>query len=786
MSHDFVGNYIQGKSDTHGGAIYNEGTIGNITGNFISNQAEQVGNQSVRGGALYNKGQVGDIIGDFINNSLSSTSSYVLGGAIANDTSATIEQLQGSFIGNSIATTAADKIARGGAISTRTSLTFKSGGSTQIISGNTTQTADGTKDYNAIYVADTGKYITFDTSSGGAWVLNDTIDVGGATSANTSNTFHFVATGDDTVNEGTTTQYVVVNNALINTKYVNVENTTLKFGAYTHEENSDTVLHASGRGEFVSADGEADTSLRLTNAVFDLANGYRDVVSLNKFEVMADDAGIYNGYVHLNLDIANSTSDVLYVDDTISGTTKLILHANSDSTTDGKFYFAYSNNDYSDGSNPLDAFKVYRVYKSPYMFDINYAASGDENFVIKDTDKEGNYNNAWYLTMNDTVNNGQFVEDDTTGGDDNTGTGGDDNTGTGGDDNTGTGGDDNTGTGGDDNTGTGGDDNSGNNNGDISGGDSSSIQSNAPIKVYPEVMAAIALPTAALTQSDGMVDNIMRNVAGLYSLKVRPTTNIWADTDYISANTKAPVEVESKVWGLESGLDLQTDIYNKLGVFVSYRQGTHDITGKGDKYYSTTSSEIEIDSYLAGLYYYHHKRNFYTFANVYGGIQQADITTSDGISFDTDGMEFGAGIEFGYTIGFANDFVLTPSLGVSYKHISYDDTNDNIAGKEYSFGDVSQAQAEATLKFSKAYNTTIGFGELYVKPGVVQTFNLGDDVKVTDMSEIEAIDDMTLGSVEIGAQHNINSNFSLNAWGTYTFGSDYDSTAAGLGLRYSW
>ncbi|MBE6451694.1 MAG: hypothetical protein E7016_07025, partial [Alphaproteobacteria bacterium] len=462
ISGDFIGNSAKGRGKSHGGAIYNKGTIGNITGNFISNKSEQVKGANLRGGAIYNEKSIGNIIGDFINNSLVSSSSYVQGGAIANDTNATIESIQGSFIGNNVSTSSTDSMARGGAIFTRENLTFKTGGQTQVISGNTTTDSNGVKDYNAIYVADNSKYITFDTSSGGAWILNDTIDVGGALTANTSNTFHFVAQGDDTVNEGTTSQYVAVNNALVNTKYVNVENTTLKFGEYTHEANSDKVLHAEGKGEFVSADGSSDTSVRLTNAVFDLANGYRDVLSLKKFEVIADDAGKYNGYVHLNLDIANGTSDVLYVDGTISGKTKLIVHADSDAQTDKKFYFAYSKNEFTADDDPLSYFSVYRVYKSPFMYDVNYAAVGGANFAVADADKEGDeYKNAWYLTMNSTVNNGQFVEDDNTGGDDNTGTGGDDNTGTGGDDNTGTGGDDNTGTGGDDNTGTGGDDNTG-------------------------------------------------------------------------------------------------------------------------------------------------------------------------------------------------------------------------------------------------------------------------------------------------------------------------------------
>ena len=79
---DFVGNYATGYSETYGGAIYNWGTLGNITGDFIGNYAS---GSSVLGGAIYNeRGTIGNITGDFIGNYAVSDSSYATGGAIAN------------------------------------------------------------------------------------------------------------------------------------------------------------------------------------------------------------------------------------------------------------------------------------------------------------------------------------------------------------------------------------------------------------------------------------------------------------------------------------------------------------------------------------------------------------------------------------------------------------------------------------------------------------------------------------------------------------------------------
>jgi hypothetical protein len=222
-----------------------------------------------------------------------------------------------------------------------------------------------------------------------------------------------------------------------------------------------------------------------------------------------------------------------------------------------------------------------------------------------------------------------------------------------------------------------------------------------------------------------------------------------------------------------------------LGTFISYRKGTHEISGEGEEYYSTIASEIEIESYLAGLYYYHKDSNFYTFASIYGGIQKAELTTDDAMSFDTDGIELGAQLELGYSMKLGRNFVLTPSIGASYTRIMYDDAED-IAGKKYEFGDIAQAKAQASLKLSHIYKSMVGFGEFYVKPSIIQTFNVGDNTKITGLDEIETMEDVTLGRIEMGAQHNLTGNFSVNAWGSYTYGSDYNAAAAGLGLKYNW
>lgn len=87
---NITGNFIGNTSYHYGGAIYNyKSHIGNITGNFINNVA-QYGNA----GAIDNDGYIGNITGNFIGN----ISQDNFGGAIYNP--GTIGNITGDFVGN--------------------------------------------------------------------------------------------------------------------------------------------------------------------------------------------------------------------------------------------------------------------------------------------------------------------------------------------------------------------------------------------------------------------------------------------------------------------------------------------------------------------------------------------------------------------------------------------------------------------------------------------------------------------------------------------------------------
>ena len=120
---DFIENYVEITGNGFGGAISNlDGTIGAINSNFIGNYVDASGD--VHGGAIHNANTITSINGDFIYNTSSSENSHSYGGAISNRQGGKIDEISGNFIGNytyNTANAAADESqnlnALGGAIS---------------------------------------------------------------------------------------------------------------------------------------------------------------------------------------------------------------------------------------------------------------------------------------------------------------------------------------------------------------------------------------------------------------------------------------------------------------------------------------------------------------------------------------------------------------------------------------------------------------------------------------------------------------------------------------------
>ena len=104
---NFIGNTIFSENKTsgygtytYGGAIYNVGTIGNIFGSFIENKSIN-NNKGSAGGAIYNSGAtIGNITGDFIANEADYGGAIYNVGEYYNSQNSVIGDITGDFIGN--------------------------------------------------------------------------------------------------------------------------------------------------------------------------------------------------------------------------------------------------------------------------------------------------------------------------------------------------------------------------------------------------------------------------------------------------------------------------------------------------------------------------------------------------------------------------------------------------------------------------------------------------------------------------------------------------------------
>ena len=122
---NFTDNYALGGGRASGGAVNNNtnGIIGSITGDFEGNYAESNGGAAAaRGGALFNMGSITNLTANFSNNHALTNGTFAIGGAVANMLSSSpqhgITKFSGNFSNNFAQTTGAgnNAYAQGGAI----------------------------------------------------------------------------------------------------------------------------------------------------------------------------------------------------------------------------------------------------------------------------------------------------------------------------------------------------------------------------------------------------------------------------------------------------------------------------------------------------------------------------------------------------------------------------------------------------------------------------------------------------------------------------------------------
>lgn len=315
--------------------------------------------------------------------------------------------------------------------------------------------------------------------------------------------------------------------------------------------------------------------------------------------------------------------------------------------------------------------------------------------------------------------------------------------------------------------------------------------------VVAEAAGYMGLTAAGFEQTRGMIRNIEDKTAatmvyvgpcgGYYDncYNREPLYNLWISPVYASSSVDAPVKFDADVYGFETGGDLQQDAYNRFGVFASYRHGEYDLDGKNDFYAVNTAGDIDIDSYIGGLYYRYTDRTLWTMATVFGGIQKADLKTDDGVKADSDAVQFGAAFNAGYAFMISDSFAIEPRAGINYTRISWDDIHDRY-GKTAKFDNASQFELEAGVKFEKTLTLNAEPAKFYIQPGILQVYGSGDKVTISGLNTVHTLDDMTLGSVKGGVSYRVNDH--INVFGNigYLYGSDYENLSANLGLNYAF
>lgn len=315
----------------------------------------------------------------------------------------------------------------------------------------------------------------------------------------------------------------------------------------------------------------------------------------------------------------------------------------------------------------------------------------------------------------------------------------------------------------------------------------------------PEVIAYIDLPRSSIEQSRSLLFNIERLSKGrcdcyqdgynytCHFKDLGPKNRLWATPVYRSGTFDKPVETDVKMYGVDFGIDHQFNIHSQFGVFGSYRSGTYENSGKSEgEILSRYGSELDITSILGGAYYRQYFGNLFMNGAVYGGTQSADVKADNDVSASVDGINIGAQAEIGYDIRTSKRSVLTPSIKATYDYIKFDDAKDST-GKTVEFDTIHDIELEAGIKYEYQFNNeqqlpTTG----YIKPSIVQTIANGGAVKVNDTTFDKTLENETLGRIEVGADAEIIENFSLGAFGNYTFGSAYKAWGVGGNIRYTW
>ena len=320
---NFIGNYASGEY-AYGGAISNDGEISDITGDFIGNYAAGSGEYAgAAGGAIANSyGEIKNITGNFIGNNVQSEG-FAAGGAISNndligefdyDEEKIVSGtgiVNSSFYGNYAKADGEYAMAGGGAIATLTDLNIiAKDGYTSVFSGNYIEN-NGERDDNAIY-AGYGSTINFEMKNGGKFVMADNIrgeaapEAGSLERITAPESYKVNITGDNIDN---TTFYMLNDMYDANLTVGQTTLNTVNDSIHTYDVNNFTL--SNNTKMVVDVDLANETMDRFTSNGYGEHNGDLIVSGMNLLsDSKGDSAEIFFAEEGLKDNVLNGTGEL--------------------------------------------------------------------------------------------------------------------------------------------------------------------------------------------------------------------------------------------------------------------------------------------------------------------------------------------------------------------------------------------------------------------------------------------------------------------------------------------
>lgn len=332
---------------------------------------------------------------------------------------------------------------------------------------------------------------------------------------------------------------------------------------------------------------------------------------------------------------------------------------------------------------------------------------------------------------------------------------------------------------------------------------SGALANNNPI-ILSEVVAYAGLNDAAFYQTNSFASSLRKNILSnnvgrricyktnskyseYYCKKGTFNLGTWINPVYEKAKIDAPIAYDAEVTGIDAGIDLISNGKSKLGIMTSARNGEYSFDDDGDKYVISGSADINIDSYLVGIYYRHDNKNISTIASIYSGLLKADISSDDGVSDKVDGVQVGASVDIATKFQVSKSISIEPNIRLGYATTNFDDINDN-ANKRVDYTNVHRLETALGVKVVKdlILKNDKSIARIFIKPSLIHRFNFEEDVNVGDNLTLAGSKDETLAEFEIGGEYEFGNNLSAMASASYMFSSNYENIATDLLLKYKF